>query len=244
MTRQTLTFDGVPLDAIEGESVLECLERHNYAISSGCRAGACQSCLLQAAEVDPPTSSITGLNKRMIRERLFMACQAKALEMFSVQTPTNATVETWDADVLGIKLIHHDVSLIQLGPKQPLAFQHGQFLKLSISGGLTRSYSIASSALDPNPKIEFHVRHVPHGAMTTYLANQLRIGDKVQLYGPFGAMEYDGDSPEKNLLLIGSGTGLGPLYSLATAALAKDTGAKFGSIMVVSDLALCTLDRS
>lgn len=77
-----------------------------------------------------------------------------------------------------------------------------------------RSYSVASapgSAADP-PLIELSVERIPDGDVSPYLHDRLRVGDEVELRGPFGGwFVWRGDSPA---LLVGGGSGVVPLMSM------------------------------
>jgi len=81
-----------------------------------------------------------------------------------------------------------------------------------------RSYSVASVP-QQDPFIEFHVARVEGGRMSTWLHEQARPGDTLELMGPAGNCFYvPGDSGQP-LLLIGTGTGLAPLYGIVRDAL-------------------------
>lgn len=98
------------------------------------------------------------------------------------------------------------------------AYEPGQFLTLLRGDGLARSYSIASQPDDEH--LELHVRLVPGGAMSGWLASPEALGAALQVRGPSGSCFYVKGRPEQPLLLAGTGTGLAPLWAIARAALA------------------------
>jgi NAD(P)H-flavin reductase len=57
--------------------------------------------------------------------------------------------------------------------------------------------------------------------MTTWIFQDLRPGERVEIRGPNGSCFYTEDRPEQPLLLIGTGTGLAPLMGIARDALNK-----------------------
>lgn len=93
-------------------------------------------------------------------------------------------------------------------------FRAGQFLTLivAIDGAEhRRAYSISTAPSDK--RIAITVKRV--GLVSTYLNARARVGDRVQILGPSGSFgdHADGDA----LVLIGGGSGVTPLYSIARA---------------------------
>jgi naphthalene 1,2-dioxygenase ferredoxin reductase component len=100
-----------------------------------------------------------------------------------------------------------------------LAFHPGQFAKLRFGKLPARSYSMASQPTDAY--VEFHIRVVPGGAVSEFVANQLQTGDAVEVRGPFGDAYWDEPEAARQgpLLLLAGGTGMAPIMSVLEAAL-------------------------
>ena len=97
------------------------------------------------------------------------------------------------------------------------AFLPGQFLQIGLTGWGECPISICSSSYDANSFFELAIRGV--GALTNKL-NALKVGDEVQVRGPFGNgfdVEKIADAP---LVLIGGGCGFVPLRPLIIDGLA------------------------
>lgn len=216
-----LEFEGVSFGVKPGETVLECLERNGQVVKSGCRSGACQSCLLRSEDSAPPAAAQSGLSRTLKRQNYFLSCVAKATDVAKAAPPGESAVTTTRAILSERTWIHDDVIHLRLLPDTTLAFEHGMFLRMTRSDGLGRSYSIANSALTPDSKLCFHVRVIPEGRMSQYLAHQAAIGESFTLEGPFGACTYDPRYDGSPMLMIASGTGLAPILSIATDALAR-----------------------
>lgn len=90
------------------------------------------------------------------------------------------------------------------------------FVRLIMPDGTKRSYSIANSVLSPSDYLEFHIRILPDGKMSQYLATSDQV--ELRAEGPFGTCIYSAKS-DQPMVFIGSGTGLAPLYSVLTDAL-------------------------
>ncbi len=78
---------------------------------------------------------------------------------------------------------------------------------------LPRLYSISSPRDGERPNynnLSLTVKREEHGVASNYLCD-LKVGDEVQLTGPFGATFLIPDDPEARLLMICTGTGSAPM---------------------------------
>lgn len=126
-------------------------------------------------------------------------------------------------------------------------FKGGQFVALALPGSaercdsatdefetpedpdklIKRAYSIASTSTADF--VEFYITLVHSGALTPRLFN-LNIGDKVFMGKKgVGMFTLDSVAPEKNIVLIATGTGVAPYMSMLRSDALKRTG----NIMVV-----------
>lgn len=77
-----------------------------------------------------------------------------------------------------------------------------------------RSYSIASSPGDRG--LELGIELLPDGEVSSYLAGEARPGDRFEVRGPIGGyFVWDGPADGDPLLLVGGGSGVVPLVSIA-----------------------------
>ena len=101
------------------------------------------------------------------------------------------------------------------------AFAPGQSLTLrrTVDGrDERRSYSICSLA-GSAPRIG--VRTVPAGIFSSWLVNEVRPGDAVEVMEPTGAFTPDLTTPGRHVL-VAAGSGITPMVSIASAVLAAD----------------------
>jgi ferredoxin-NADP reductase len=101
-----------------------------------------------------------------------------------------------------------------------LAGQH-YVLRLTAPDGYTasRSYSVAS-APDGSNEIELTVERLPEGEVSSFLHDEVVVGDELEVRGPIGGwFVWRGDGPA---LLLGGGSGVAPL--MAMLRLAHRTG--------------------
>ena len=115
-------------------------------------------------------------------------------------------------------------------PSGHLAGQH-YVVRLTAPDGYStsRSFSVAS-APDGSSEIEMTVERLPDGEVSTFLTDQLRPGDELDVRGPIGGwFVWPGDIPA---LLVGGGSGVVPL--MAMLRLARRSGTPNLVRMVVS----------
>lgn len=104
---------------------------------------------------------------------------------------------------------------------EEFAFEPGQSLTLrrEIEGrDERRSYSICSP-VGSSPRIG--VRVVPGGLFSSWLVNDVRPGDTVEVMAPTGAFTPDLTTPGHHVL-IAAGSGITPMVSIAESVLAAD----------------------
>ncbi len=113
----------------------------------------------------------------------------------------------------------HDVKTFRLTPGDegslPFAYKPGQFLniQLTIDGKrVNRSYTIASSPTRTDA-CELSIKREPMGIASPFLHDQIKVGDVLNVSGPYGTFVFTGkESP--GVLLIAGGVGITPLMSI------------------------------
>lgn len=214
----TITHRGRTLSLLDGETVLDCLERHGFERPSSCRTGVCQSCMMKTEHGAPPERAQQGLKPSLREAGCFLPCiciptaDLAVTDCGSVGSYAGRIVEVQPCTdrVLQVRLAVED------GSTQPFTFEAGQFISLvRPADGLTRPYSIAN--LPGTGPLELHVAVRRQGRMSGWLRSA--TGEEVTVRGPSGDCYYQAGSPNQPLLLAGSGTGLAPLLGVVRAAL-------------------------
>ncbi|MFH1508702.1 MAG: FAD-binding oxidoreductase [bacterium] len=126
---------------------------------------------------------------------------------------------TAEASIVRIIQDTHCVKRYQLEfPElKDLNFQAGQFIILSLpeikdeeDKPIKRAYSIASSP-DMKDYLELCIKNMATGGLSTQL-NDLQVGDKVNVQGPFGAFTLQHKQPK--YIFLAGGSGISPLMSM------------------------------
>jgi naphthalene 1,2-dioxygenase ferredoxin reductase component len=190
-----------------------------------CRSGNCGSCKSRLLEgrVDMLPHAREALNAAERSSGLVLACRARpktdlTIEWLGEAEEALPPVRRLAATVCGLERLTGDISRLRLevqGP--PLFFLPGQYVDLCVDGRRPRPYSMANPPDDPI--LEFHIRHLPNGAASGYVAHHLRIGDPVRLEGPFGSAYLRPD--DGPILAIAGGSGLAPIRSIVLSAVQR-----------------------
>jgi len=101
-------------------------------------------------------------------------------------------------------------------PSRHLAGQH-YIVRLTAPDGYTasRSYSVASAPDDSN-EIELTVEWLEDGEVSTFLHEEVIVGDELEVRGPIGGwFVWEGTTPA---ILVGGGSGVVPLMAMMRLA--------------------------
>ena len=208
------------LQADEGANLLDCLLENGIALPWSCRAGHCQSCLVQSLDGRIPEAAHAQLSVEQRQSGWLLACQCRIDSAMQIK-PYDPSRDGMTARIVSLSHLSGDVLILRLKPERPVRFKAGQHMLLWLANGLCRPYSIAS--LPSESELAFHVRLHPAGQFSAAIA-ACQVGDRLSLSPASGHMHYDPDWQDKPLLLLASGTGLAPLQAIARQALLEGNG--------------------
>ena len=215
----TIRFDGRTYACGAQQSVLDVLTAHGASVPSSCRNGICQTCLLQAVDGVPPQQAQLGLKDTLKQQNYFLACACYPESDLSVTLPDQVHSRA-RAVVRSIDALNPDIVRVRLHCLVPFDYQAGQYINLFRDATLLRSYSLASVPAS-DADLHLHVRRLPHGRVSGWVHDELRVGDELDISTAMGACFYVPGNDEQGLLLIGTGSGLAPLYGILRDALQR-----------------------
>lgn len=215
----TLLFNGIEYEGTAGDTVLDVLLSAGADVGYSCKLGQCHTCLLKCSKGEIQPKAQEGLREKLAEEGYFLACKNELRENLEANTPDVSSFYS-SASVVDVEKLSNSVCRVLLKPKKPLEYRPGQFIVLRRFDGLLRSYSLASI---PNLEnfLELHVERYVSGEMSNWIYSHLKVGDRLEFQGPNGHCFYIPDQKDKDLLLIGNGTGLAPLLGILKSALAS-----------------------
>lgn len=217
---RSITFGESTFSCQPDETVLETLLRENVQIPNGCRQGLCQACMMRSLDNPPPVSAQTGLKDTLQKQNYFLACICHPEQDMAVALP-NQQGASIEAIVIKKQRLTPEIVQVVLEYQSQFNFFAGQFVNLKRPDGLTRSYSIANIPLSKNI-LEFHIRRLPNGQFSSWVYDELEVGTRLSLSEPQGSCYYLPGRAEQPLLLVGTGSGLAPLYGIIADALAQE----------------------
>lgn len=199
------------------ESVLDCLLRHGVSVSYGCRAGVCQSCLMQAVDGAPPAESQKGLKDTQKFDKQFFACLCRPQSDLEVTVP-GVAAKIYDSQVIEVEHLSAEIVRVRLSRPEGFSYRAGQFINIFAPGDVSRSYSLASVP-DLDDYLELHVRRIPAGLVSSWICDELKSNARLRVSEAMGQCFYVPSNYDQPLLLIGTGSGLAPLYGIARDAI-------------------------
>ena len=206
-----------------GANLLDALQAAQVPMSHSCRAGRCGTCRCRVIEGEVLEGR--GEQQRPLDgdESFVLACQTYLTEPCTIEIPEPDEIVVHPArivkaSVVAIEDLTHDIRRLVLKPAKPIEFSAGQYVQLQFTPEHVRPYSMAGLASDGS--FEFHVRLVPDGRVTGYIANTLQVGDAVKVSGPLGSA-YLRRKHEGPMLCVAGGTGLAPILSILRGAQAE-----------------------
>ena len=121
----------------------------------------------------------------------------------------------WEATVIAHELRRFDIATFRVATAEPLHYRPGQSVSMESPERprIWRFYSPANVPRD-DLTMDFHVRMLDGGALSTVLTRGLAVGARLRIGPPAGTLMYEPGTGRDVLLAAGS-TGLAPLKAIA-----------------------------
>ncbi|KRD13917.1 naphthalene 1,2-dioxygenase [Acidovorax sp. Root267] len=209
-----------------GANLLDALRENDVPVSYSCMAGRCGTCRCKIVTGNVLESGREVQQPLAAQDSYVLACQTFLTEPCTVEIaePDEVVVHAAriiKATVVAIEDTTHDIKRLILKPAKALDFSPGQYAQLQFTPTHARPYSMAGTTNDET--LEFHLRLIPQGRVTAYVANELRVGDSVRVSGPLGSA-YLRRKHTGPMLCVAGGTGLAPILSVVRGAVAAGMG--------------------
>ena len=218
--------DGAEYRCAAEDTLLRAGLRAGLGFPYECNAGSCGTCKVDLLEgqISSLRPDAPGLGERDRAKGRVLACQARPLSDCSIKVrlrPENVPAHRparFKATLAATRDLTQDMREFRFkAAAGSPGFLPGQYALFYLPGlDAPRTYSM-SNIDDGSGTWQFIVRRVPGGTGTVTLFDKVAIGDTITLDGPYGLAYLRPDSP-RDLVLIGGGSGLAPMLSLARGA--------------------------
>jgi CDP-4-dehydro-6-deoxyglucose reductase/ferredoxin-NAD(P)+ reductase (naphthalene dioxygenase ferredoxin-specific) len=213
---------GVEVSAAPTETILEALVAAGADYPHGCTSGVCGLCKSRLIAGRAELADYTpALNAAERDAGMTLPCCATPLEdcvIAPVHDGLLPRVTTLDAEIVELRPLTHDVRLVRLGLAGGARFDFlpGQYASLGFADLPARDFSFAQPS--GGDTLEFFIRRVADGAVTGFVFDRLRLGDRVRVKGPYGTA-YLREAHLGPILAVAGGSGLAPIRSIVRTAL-------------------------
>lgn len=209
------------IDVEAGANLLDALRAAQVQVSYSCMAGRCGTCRCKVVAGEVLDAGRVQQHPLDNGSGYVLACQTFVTEPCTIEIPEPDEVVVHPArivkaTVVAVEQLTHDIRRVVLKPAKPIEFSPGQYAQLQFTPEHVRPYSMAGLADDGT--LEFHVRVVPGGRVSGFVATQLQPGDSVRVSGPLGTA-YLRRRHAGPMLCVAGGTGLAPILSILRGAL-------------------------
>src|ERR1700760_3752217 len=218
---------GIEIEVDEDQTVLRAAAEQGIMLMHGCKEGQCSSCksfLLDGDDVELDSYSTFALPDFEKEEGFTLLCRAHVYEDVTIELlnfdeemiRSGLPIQNAVAEGVAIDQGTHDLRRLGLGLIEPaeVTFFPGQYMDIKVPGTeVTRSFSMANTSSKEDGRLEFVIKVYPDGLFSSFLDEQLQVGDRLELTGPFGVFTLR-DAPDKDIVFVGGGAGLAPILAL------------------------------
>ncbi len=219
---------GIEIEVDEEQTVLRAAFDQGIMLAHGCKEGQCSSCksfLLDGDDVELDKYSTFALPDFEKEEGFTLLCRAHVYEDVTVELlnfdedmirsglPIKEAVA---AEVVANDPVTHDMRhlVLKLVDETEFKFFPGQYVDITVPGtDEVRSFSMANTSARESGQLEFIIKIYPDGLFSGYLDKELKVGDRLELSGPFGVFTLR-DAPDTDLVFVGGGAGMAPILCL------------------------------
>jgi phenol hydroxylase P5 protein len=213
---------GKQIEVEDGQTILAAALRQGVWLPFACGHGTCATCKVQVIEGDVEIGEASPFALMDVErdEGKVLACCATVQSDVTIEADIDVDedfegypVEDYTATVTDIVELSPTIKGIHLKLDRAMTFQAGQYINIELPGvDGARAFSLANPPSRPD-EVELHVRLVEGGAATTYIHEELKVGETLQLSGPYGQFFVRSSQPG-DLIFIAGGSGLSSPQSM------------------------------
>jgi NAD(P)H-flavin reductase/ferredoxin len=207
-----LEINGNAISARRGDLLLDAALLNGIEIPYDCRAGLCGTCRVRVLD-----GRVFG--GKADAETVY-ACQSRIVSDLRVDVEDVPETVTLSGVVADLTPLAADTCEVCIEVPEWPEYLPGQYYSVQFRGFPARYFSPTAPLDWPYDEtlMRFHVTRVPNGRVSSALGKRIRAGHRVKLEGPFGSA-YLRPFHGQRLVLVASGSGFAPIWSIAEAAI-------------------------
>jgi NAD(P)H-flavin reductase/ferredoxin len=211
-----IVVNGEAFSATRGDVLLDAALAAGIDMPHDCRAGQCGSCAVSLVD-----GSVWGGESS--EPGMVLACQCRVISDAELAVEDTPVVDSVSGVVTGMTPLAPDIVEVRIKLVDPVEYLPGQYFRLRFQGFPERCYSPTMPLDRPGDgrKLYFHIRRMADGRVSPAVGTAIRKGHRVKLTGPFGSA-YLRPHLDNRLVLVATGTGFAPIWSLACDAISEN----------------------
>lgn len=207
-----LEINGSTISARRGDVLLDAALINGVEIPFDCRSGLCGTCRV-----------------RLLEGRVFggqadagtiYACQSRIVSDLRIAMEERPEAAVCSGVVAELLPLAEDMCEVCIELPEALEYIPGQYFSVKFRGFPARYFSPTAPLDWPSDEalLRFHITRLRNGRVSSQLGRRIRAGHRVKLEGPFGSA-YLRSFYSHRLVLVASGSGFAPIWSIAEAAI-------------------------
>lgn len=217
----TLHSNNIDFMVQENETILEAAIRSGVPLNYGCSSGVCGLCkarLVQgSAEEIKKREFVIAKSEKLQGHILTCVCAAKedvVIDAMVANSVADIPLQKLHVKVRRVEQMAAEVYrlIVQTPRTNRLRFLAGQYVEISLPDVGTSRFAIASCPCEAR-LIELHLRISAEDPVSLRVAEKMRLGDAMEMQGPFGEFVYD-ENANRPVILFAFDTGFAAIKSL------------------------------
>lgn len=206
-----LTVNGKIIRANLGETLIDAALGGRIVVPHDCCSGQCETCrvtVLKGTVDDAGT----------MEKSTVLGCVATVEGDAEIAFDPVPVVRNTRGLVESIEPIGKELLEVRVRTSRNVPWLPGQYIRARFAGFPARDYSPTFS-LNLNAEenvLVFHIKVYPDSRVSSKLGNEIDVGHRVNLKGPFGNAYLRRQTDP--IVLISTGTGFAPIWSIAVSA--------------------------
>jgi NAD(P)H-flavin reductase/ferredoxin len=213
MSKCNLTINGRLIRANVGDTLIDAGIGGRVLIPHDCFSGQCETCRVTVGSGTVDDQGTADGNT-------VLACKATVDGDAIIAFDDVPAVSKQSGIVGDVRALSPEVVEVIVWLSRPFDYLPGQYVSLGFRGFPARDYSptVRMNGELNKRELVFHIKRLPDGIVSSPLGTGIRGGHRVQIRGPFGQAFLREPGSGGVLVLVSSGTGWAPIWSIARAA--------------------------